>query len=111
MERGRCRPIDRLGGWMEGCERTNGTPAPAPTPQIPRTPHPNPPSQTTHAQDCRRAARALDVGELLCGPDFSLYEAMSALELMDPKMDEALQEVRKWVGWSWCGWVGDVGTR
>lgn len=29
----------------------------------------------------------------MCGPDFSLYEAMSALELMDPKMDEALQEV------------------
>lgn len=47
----------------------------------------------TPTQDCRRAARALDVGELLCGPDFSLYEAMSALKLMDPKMDEALQEV------------------
>lgn len=46
-------------------------------------------------EDCRRAAKALGVGELLCGPDFSLYEAMSALELMDPKMDEALREVSK----------------
>lgn len=53
--------------------------------------HHHPPHPPT--QDCRRAAQALDVGELLCGPDFSLYDAMSALELMDPKMDEALQEV------------------
>jgi len=48
-------------------------------------------------EDCRRAAMALGVGELLCGPDFSLYEAMSALELMDPKMDEALREVSEQV--------------
>ena len=32
---------------------------------------------------------------MLSGPEFNLFEAMSALELMDPKMDEAMQEVRR----------------
>jgi hypothetical protein len=35
----------------------------------------------------------MEIGEMLCGPDFSLLEAMSALELMDPKMDEAMKAV------------------
>ena len=79
--------------WL--LESNAGTPLPISAHTI-LTPHPRPhaPPHTHNKKDCRRAARALDVGELLCGPDFSLYEAMSALELMDPKMDEALQEVR-----------------
>ena len=44
-------------------------------------------------QDCRDAAAALDTGEMITLPGFSLFEAMSALELMDPKMDESLLEV------------------
>lgn len=44
-------------------------------------------------QDCRLAAASLDTGEMICSPAFSLFEAMSALELMDPKMDESLLEV------------------
>ena len=30
---------------------------------------------------------------MICAPSFSLFESMSALELMDPKMDESLLEV------------------
>ena len=36
---------------------------------------------------CCDVARGLEVNELLHGPSFNLFEAMSALELMDPKMD------------------------
>lgn len=34
-----------------------------------------------------QAAEELDVGEMIHQPDFSLYSAMSAIELMQPKMD------------------------
>ena len=33
------------------------------------------------------AAASLEEGELLASDHFTLFEAMSALELMDPKMD------------------------
>lgn len=33
------------------------------------------------------------VGEMIHGADFSLSEAMSALELMDPKMDDGMHDV------------------
>lgn len=39
------------------------------------------------------AAKAMGVGEMLCGSDFSLGEAMSVLQLMDPKMDDGMAEV------------------
>lgn len=32
----------------------------------------------------------LDLGELVHGPGFGLYEAMSAFEMMDPKMDSGM---------------------
>lgn len=38
---------------------------------------------------CREAAKALGPNEMIHDPDFSLYGAMSALELMDAKMDKA----------------------
>lgn len=37
---------------------------------------------------CRLAASALGPNEMIHDPDFSLYGAMSALELMDAKMDK-----------------------
>ncbi|CAM9963590.1 unnamed protein product, partial [Laminaria digitata] len=36
---------------------------------------------------CREAASMLGPNEMIHDPDFSLYGAMSALELMDAKMD------------------------
>ena len=38
-------------------------------------------------EDVAGVAASLDVDELLRAPTFSLYDSMSALELMDPKMD------------------------
>ena len=38
-------------------------------------------------EDMAAVAASLDVDELLRAPTFSLYDSMSALELMDPKMD------------------------
>lgn len=38
---------------------------------------------------CRQAAAILGPNEMIHDPDFSLYGAMSALELMDAKMDKA----------------------
>lgn len=38
---------------------------------------------------CREAASMLGPNEMIHDPDFSLYGAMSALELMDAKMDKA----------------------
>lgn len=38
---------------------------------------------------CREAASLLGPNEMIHDPDFSLYGAMSALELMDAKMDKA----------------------
>lgn len=38
---------------------------------------------------CRKAASMLGPNEMIHDPDFSLYGAMSALELMDDKMDKA----------------------
>ena len=38
-------------------------------------------------EDVAAVAASLDVDELLRAPTFSLYDSMSALELMDPKMD------------------------
>jgi hypothetical protein len=38
---------------------------------------------------------------MICAPSFSLFEAMSALELMDPKMDESLLEVGREGGRKW----------
>ena len=35
----------------------------------------------------RRASDGLDLGSMVHGPQFSLYRSMSAVELMDPKMD------------------------
>ncbi|KAM3571264.1 hypothetical protein VYU27_006699 [Nannochloropsis oceanica] len=43
-------------------------------------------------EECRAAASSLGTGEMICAPSFSLFESMSALELMDPKMDESLLE-------------------
>ncbi|KAJ1456905.1 Mak10 subunit, NatC N-terminal acetyltransferase-domain-containing protein [Pelagophyceae sp. CCMP2097] len=40
-------------------------------------------------QLCVDAAKAFDIDELLSAPTFSLFDSMSALELMDPKMDAA----------------------
>lgn len=40
-------------------------------------------------QLCREAASMLGPNEMIHDPDFSLYGAMSALELMDAKMDKA----------------------
>lgn len=37
---------------------------------------------------CREAASMLGPNELIHDPDFTLYGAMSALELMDAKMDK-----------------------
>jgi hypothetical protein len=36
------------------------------------------------------AADELEVGEMVHGPAFSLYEAMSAIEMMNPKMDPGI---------------------
>jgi Mak10 subunit, NatC N(alpha)-terminal acetyltransferase len=32
----------------------------------------------------------MDLGETYCIPQFSLFDSMSALELMDPKMDSGM---------------------
>lgn len=38
---------------------------------------------------CRQAAAMLGPNEMIHNADFNLYSAMSALELMDAKMDKA----------------------
>ena len=40
------------------------------------------------------AAAEMSLGEMVHGESFSLFEAMSALELMDPKMDSGMQSAR-----------------
>lgn len=40
-------------------------------------------------QLCREVASMLGPNEMIHDPEFSLYSAMSALELMDAKMDKA----------------------
>lgn len=40
-------------------------------------------------QLCREVASTLGPNEMIHDPEFSLYSAMSALELMDAKMDKA----------------------
>ncbi|VDP19397.1 unnamed protein product [Soboliphyme baturini] len=42
----------------------------------------------------KEAARGLDLGELVRDNTFSLYEGMSAVELMDPKMDPGMLHKR-----------------
>ena len=42
---------------------------------------------TDISNDFAKICRQLPVGEVVRDPDFSLFEAMTALELMDPKMD------------------------
>eukprot|EP01083_Nonionella_stella_P313439 1125263_1 len=41
-------------------------------------------------QTVRECVNSLEVGEMIHGEHFSLYDAMSALELMEPKMDVGL---------------------
>lgn len=55
------------------------------------------PAQLTMADDCHDvtelfalASKELKVGQLVHTRDFNLFESMSALELMDPKMDSGL---------------------
>jgi len=42
----------------------------------------------------RTASKGMKMGRMIHGPDFSLYEAMSALEIMDPKMDPGMKSVK-----------------
>lgn len=53
---------------------------------------PSPPPPDFEGEDvlelCREAASMLGPNEMIHEPDFSLYGAMSALELMDAKMDK-----------------------
>ncbi len=44
----------------------------------------------------RGHAEALAAGELVHSSTFTLMQAMSALELMDPKMDAGMQQVARW---------------
>jgi len=37
------------------------------------------------------AAKEMNIGEMVCTPQFSLHEAMSAIELMDPQMDSGMK--------------------
>ncbi|CEP03377.1 hypothetical protein PBRA_003137 [Plasmodiophora brassicae] len=41
--------------------------------------------------DFRKATQSLDVGEMIHGPRFSLFDSMSAIELFDEKMDPRLK--------------------
>eukprot|EP00466_Bigelowiella_natans_P002440 jgi/Bigna1/145698/aug1.102_g20406 len=41
-------------------------------------------------EELRETSSGMKIGTMIHGPDFSLYEAMSALELMDPKMDPGM---------------------
>lgn len=78
----------------------------SPSPQDPE--QPNAPADSTQLQGfegwedvtelCRLAASMLGPNEMIHDSDFSLYGAMSALELMDAKMDKAppALEVRQW---------------
>lgn len=45
---------------------------------------------------CREAASTLGPNEMIHDPEFSLYGAMSALELMDAKMDKAPPALEVW---------------
>ncbi|GAB5359627.1 hypothetical protein AAMO2058_000559700 [Amorphochlora amoebiformis] len=40
----------------------------------------------------KKASKGMKIGTMIHGPDFSLYDAMSALELMDPKMDPGMKQ-------------------
>ena len=42
------------------------------------------------AQLLDQASSEMDLGEMVCAENFDLYEAMSAMELMDPKMDAGM---------------------
>ena len=39
-------------------------------------------------------AAELPVGGIIHGPEFSLYRSMNAVELMDPKMDQGMDQVK-----------------
>lgn len=45
---------------------------------------------------CREAASMLGPNEMIHDPDFTLYGAMSALELMDAKMDKPPPALEVW---------------
>lgn len=50
-------------------------------------------SWTDITEEFKHACTDLDVGELLHDAGFGLYEAMSAFEMMDPKMDSGIIDV------------------
>lgn len=45
---------------------------------------------TDITKEFRAAAKELELGELLHDDTFGLFEAMSAIEMMDPKMDAGM---------------------
>lgn len=46
-------------------------------------------------QSLALAAKELELGEMMRASNFNLSDAMCALELMDPRMDESMQKVRR----------------
>ena len=41
--------------------------------------------------DIERCSKHLDVGEMITSKDFNLYDSMTAVEMMDPKMDSGMR--------------------
>ncbi|CAK8676705.1 unnamed protein product [Clavelina lepadiformis] len=68
------------------------TPSPSPVPHWEQPP--DPPEITYNWVDITgkfmKACEGLDLGELVHEPNFGLFEAMSAIEMMDPKMDAGM---------------------
>lgn len=80
-------------------DRDMATPSSKPPPDSPVDRGQSIPPTTTGfdvTELCRLAASALGPNEMIHDPDFSLYGAMSALELMDAKMDKPPPALEVW---------------